>query len=79
MTDTRRQVIWHDPTWEPADLPIDDAGNTRPGFVCAHELENGNGPCGGNVFTLDQAIGRHCCVVAEEPPTPATRLYGEPR
>ena len=33
----------HAPVWVPADLRIDAAGNARPGFVCAHELENGNG------------------------------------
>lgn len=45
-------------------LPVDAEGNTRPGYVCTHELENGNGRCGGNVFDLEQAIGRHCCMVA---------------
>jgi len=59
-------LVWHDPTWEPAELPIDAEGNTRPGIVCVHELENGNGQCGGNVFHLDQAVGRHCCHVGEE-------------
>lgn len=58
--------VEHDPVWEPADLPIDVEGNTRPGFVCVHELENGNGPCEGNVFSLNQAIGRHACIVEYE-------------
>lgn len=58
-------LVWHDPKWEPAQLPTDAAGNTRPGFVCVHELENGTGRCGGNVFHLDQAIGRHCCLTEE--------------
>jgi hypothetical protein len=53
--------VEHDPVWVPAELPINAAGDTRPGFVCVHELENGNGQCGGNVFELDQAIGRHAC------------------
>jgi hypothetical protein len=55
------RIYYHDPVWEPADLPIDLEGNTAPGFVCVYELENGNGQCGGNVFRLDQAIGQHCC------------------
>lgn len=59
-------LVWHDPAWEPAQLPIDAAGNTQPGYVCVHELENGNGQCGGNVFHLDQAVGQHCCHVDEE-------------
>lgn len=58
-------VIWHDPEWESAELPADAVGSTRPGFVCVHELENGSGQCGGNVFQLDQAIGRHCCLTEE--------------
>lgn len=57
------ETVEHDPIWEPADLPIDAEGNTKPGFVCVHELENGNGQCGGNVFSLDQAVGRHACMV----------------
>lgn len=55
--------IEHEPVWEPANLPINAAGNTRPGFVCTHELENGSGRCDGNVFTLDQAVGTHACIV----------------
>uniref|UniRef100_UPI003F49110F hypothetical protein n=1 Tax=Amycolatopsis sp. CA-096443 TaxID=3239919 RepID=UPI003F49110F len=31
-----------------------------------HELENGNGPCGGNVFDLDDAIGDHGCIAEAE-------------
>lgn len=55
----------HEPVWEPADLPVNAAGDTRPGFVCVHELENGNGPCGGNVFDLSDAFGKHACVVPD--------------
>jgi hypothetical protein len=54
-------LVKHTPVWAPADLRYNAAGDTRPGFVCVHELENGNGPCGGNVFSLDQAIGTHAC------------------
>jgi len=58
--------VEHEPNWQPALLPIDAAGNTRPGFVCVHELENGRGRCGGNVFRIEDAIGKHACLVQEE-------------
>lgn len=58
-----RRLVDHEPTWEPALLPVDADGNTAPGFRCTHQLENGNGQCGGNVFNLDEAIGTHSCVV----------------
>lgn len=57
------KLVSHQPRWEPALLPINAAGDTRPGFECVHELENGNGRCGGNVFSLDQAVGLHSCTV----------------
>ncbi len=59
-------IVRHEPVWVPADLPINAAGDTRPGFVCAHELENGNGYCGGTVFAIEEAIGDHSCVVDEQ-------------
>lgn len=61
----RRTARWveHDCVWEPTDLRIDAAGNTRPGFVCTYELENGQGQCGSNVFAIEDAIGRSACVV----------------
>lgn len=58
-----RLLIRHTPRWQPADLPVDAAGNTRPGFVCAHPLENGNGPCEGDVFDISEAFGDHACIV----------------
>jgi hypothetical protein len=45
--------IGHPPSWVPADLRINTAGDTRPGFICDHQLENGNGPCGGTTFDVD--------------------------
>ena len=57
------RLVEHEPAWSPADLPINAAGETRPGFVCTHQLENGGGQCGGNVFHLEDAIGTHSCVV----------------
>lgn len=60
-------VVHHTPVWVPALLPVDEAGNTAPGFVCAHQLENGAGQCGRNVFNLDQAVGDHGCVVRTTP------------
>lgn len=56
-------LVFHDPEWVPALLRIDAAGNTRPGFECAHPLENGNGPCGSTVFATEDSIGRHSCDV----------------
>jgi hypothetical protein len=61
-----RYTVTHDPVWEPTDLPVNAAGDTKPGFHCIHPMENGNGPCGGNVFDLSQAIGQHACVVDTE-------------
>lgn len=58
-----RKIVHHAPIWASAQLPIDAHGNTRDGLVCVHPLENGSGPCGGTVFSLDQAIGDHACVV----------------
>lgn len=57
------QLVDHEPIWRPADLRIDAAGNTRPGFICIHELENGSGQCGGNVFRIEDAVGKHSCWV----------------
>ena len=56
-------LVYHIPMWFPSQLPIDAAGNTRPGFECFYPLENGNGDCGSNVFHLDEEIALHCCVV----------------
>lgn len=61
--DQSARVVSHTPRWEPAMLCVDAQGNTAPGFICVHQLENGNGQCSGNVFSLDQAIGDHCCIV----------------
>ncbi len=57
------RTVKHIPQWVSASLPVDAAGNTKPGFVCVHPLENGNGTCGGTVFELGQAIGEHACIV----------------
>lgn len=54
-------LISHKPLWVPAMLRINAAGDTKPGFECAHLLENGNGQCGGNVFRIEDAIGDHTC------------------
>lgn len=62
------EKVFHAPKWEPADLAIDGDGNTRPGFICTHELENGNGQCGSNVFRIEDAIGDHMCIVRKEAP-----------
>lgn len=59
------RLVYHTPAWEPAHLQVNATGNTKPGFVCVHPLENGNGPCGGNVFRVEDAIGDHACVVED--------------
>lgn len=60
--------VQHEPDWRPAMLQYNAAGDKRPGFECAHELENGAGLCGANVFTLDQAHGTHSCIVNKGQP-----------
>lgn len=59
------KLVEHVPVWEPADLPIDFEGNTQPGFICTHPLENGNGPCGGNLFRVEDEVANHFCVVTD--------------
>lgn len=54
----------HDPEWVPAMLRYNRAGDTKPGFECVHELENGNGPCGSNVWDIADGFGSHCCIVS---------------
>lgn len=66
-------LVYHTPKWEYAHLPIDGEGNTRLGYICIHELENGGGRCGANVFKLSDASDRHCCVVISD----EERTYGE--
>jgi hypothetical protein len=66
-------MIKHAPKWEPADLPIDAEGNTKPGFACVHELENGNGPCSSDVFRIEDAFGDHSCWVEDSPVAPVER------
>lgn len=58
---TMAVLVDHAPQWEPTELQVDAEGNTRPGFICVHELENGNGQCGGNTFDPDSHP--HSCVV----------------
>ena len=57
------RAVEHTPLWRGADLPIDQNGNTRPGFVCGHQLENGMGECGATVFDPADAVGEHSCWV----------------
>jgi hypothetical protein len=44
-----------------APLRVDRAGNTEPGFLCIHELENGNGLCASTSF--EEVEDPHACVV----------------
>jgi len=63
------RYVEHVPIWEPAQLPIDAEGNTRPGYVCIVPMENGNGPCGGNVFHVEDEVGNHGCIVSSKKET----------
>lgn len=54
--------VSHEPVWVPAMLRFNAAGDTRPGFECAHMLENGMGQCGGDVFNIEDAVGKHICI-----------------
>lgn len=58
-----RLHVTHTPKWESADLPIDAEGNTKPGYICTHQLENGNGQCEANVFTIEDEVADHACIV----------------
>jgi hypothetical protein len=53
--------VSHAPEWVAAPLKINAEGDTRPGYLCIHDLENGNGLCGSNWFEPDP--GEHTCVV----------------
>lgn len=57
------RTVEHDPVWVPARLPTNRFGQTRPGWACAHQLENGNGQCGATVLHPADAYGKHTCVV----------------
>lgn len=58
--------VSHKPEWAPAQLVIDAENTLAPGYICTHELENGGGPCAGTVFSPDQSIGDHGCVVYDD-------------
>lgn len=58
-----RKTVTHIPEWVQAPLRINREGETRPGYLCVHELENGNGWCGGNVFDLADADNEHACII----------------
>lgn len=62
------QEVKHKPVWRDTRLPYNAAGDTRPGFECIHELENGMGQCGANVFNLKDADGTHSCIVNKGQP-----------
>lgn len=64
-------LVKHEAEWVPADLIVNAAGDTEPGFVCAHVLENGNGLCSASVMAVEDAVGPHSCFVVEAvPPRP---------
>ncbi len=72
----RWEVVDHQPRWEPAQLPVGRHGITMPGFECVHQLENGNGRCGGNVFRIEDAVGTHCCI-ADRDQVATHRIHAE--
>lgn len=57
------RYVAHRPHWVPTELRINAKGDTKPGFTCTHQLENGNGSCSGNVFRVEDSIGTHGCLV----------------
>jgi hypothetical protein len=57
--------VEHTPAWEPIPVRYNQAGDTRPGYVCTHVLENGRGQCGGSVFRLEDAAAVHVCFVED--------------
>lgn len=59
-------IVRHKSKWVPTQLRYNAEGDTKPGFECVHMLENGNGMCGSNVFTMDQSIGKDSCVVIKK-------------
>ena len=60
--------VEHDCVWVPADLPINAAGDTRPGFECTYQLENGTGRCESNVFDINDVVGKSACIVRKGGP-----------
>lgn len=74
------KIVTHTPVWVAAPLRVNRAGDTKPGFLCIHELENGNGWCGSNVFDLEDAAGDHaCCVELRGWPNISRPCYDKPR
>lgn len=55
------KFVYHTPMWVAAPLRFDREGNTKPGFLCIHELENGSGLCGSTWF--ERVSDPHCCIV----------------
>lgn len=60
--------VEHDCVWVPADLPINAAGDTRPGFKCTYQLENGTGRCESSVFDINDVVGKSVCIVRKGGP-----------
>lgn len=58
-------LVKHTPVWVPGPLRVNAWGDTRPGFWCAHPLENGSGLCNGNVFSKEEVVGDHSCIVPD--------------
>ena len=58
----RWELVEHAPEWIPAPYKINAAGDTKPGYLCIHYLENGNGLCGSTWF--EESTDTHACSIA---------------
>lgn len=56
------RFVEHQPEWIPAPYKINRAGDTKPGFLCIHELENGKGLCAST--WMEESTTPHVCLVA---------------
>lgn len=71
------KVVSHTPEWITAPLRVDREGHTKPGYLCIHDLENGNGLCSSTTFDLSDT--EHSCVVALRRWNISRPCYDKPR
>jgi hypothetical protein len=57
----KSKIVEHAPNWFSGPLRVNAAGDTRPGFMCCHLLENGKGICGSTSF--EESDTPHVCFV----------------
>lgn len=75
----KRENVSHTPVWVAAPLKIDREGNTRPGFLCIHELENGNGLCGSSTWSDEDTMSHSCMVMLRGRWNISRPCYDKPR